>query len=203
MGERDIFGQRKALFARVRGGLLTALGIYSSCPADRPPGVAHGSPPGCSKFPVLPGRLRSGRPTPSARRQAATTPHAPRHLPMLHPFSPRPSWPLRAAVVTHSPPPTGTLLQRECLRLRRLDSEPDPPELSQGPPEPILPGCREPSGPQEAGLLGTGVINSLRAFGPSTRMTFVVTISRNHGHQRRSAYRHTRSTAHRRRPTCR
>jgi hypothetical protein len=166
-------GQRKALFALVVVA-LTALGIYMFVPGARAAGN-HGSPPAAARSPSAPA-ASSAAPTASSPAPAATTPSAPDIYQWL-PFS-QPELASAAAVVTQFSAAYGTFSYSENAAayvgsMRKLIT----PELSQ-----VLqngysvPGVASQRASKKQVSAGTGVINSLRAFGPSS-MTFVVTIS--------------------------
>jgi hypothetical protein len=166
-------GQRKALFALVVVA-LTALGIYMFVPGARAAG-SHGSPPAAARSPSAPA-ASSAAPTASSPAPAATTPSAPDIYQWL-PFS-QPELASAAAVVTQFSAAYGTFSYSENAAayvgsMRKLIT----PELSQ-----VLqngysvPGVASQRASKKQVSAGTGVINSLRAFGPSS-MTFVVTIS--------------------------
>jgi len=166
-------GQRKALFALVVVA-LTALGIYMFVPGARAAG-SHGSPPAAARSPSAPA-ASSAAPTASSPAPAATTPSAPDIYQWL-PFS-QPELASAAVVVTQFSAAYGTFSYSENAAayvgsMRNLIT----PELSQ-----VLqngysvPGVASQRASKKQVSAGTGVINSLRAFGPSS-MTFVVTIS--------------------------
>jgi hypothetical protein len=170
-------GQRKALFALVVVA-LTALGIYMFVPGARAAGN-HGSPPAAARSPSAPAASSAAptaAPTASSPAPAATTPSAPDIYQWL-PFS-QPELASAAAVVTQFSAAYGTFSYSENAAayvgsMRKLIT----PELSQ-----VLqngysvPGVASQRASKKQVSAGTGVINSLRAFGPSS-MTFVVTIS--------------------------
>jgi hypothetical protein len=136
---------------------------------------SHGSPPAAARSPSAPA-ASSAAPTASSPAPAATTPSAPDIYQWL-PFS-QPELASAAAVVTQFSAAYGTFSYSENAAayvgsMRNLIT----PELSQ-----VLqngysvPGVASQRASKKQVSAGTGVINSLRAFGPSS-MTFVVTIS--------------------------
>lgn len=172
-------GQRKALFTLVVAA-LTALGIYMFVPGARTargngstPGAAH--PPAAAHSPAAAARP-SAAPAASSPAPMAATPPAPDIYQWL-PFS-RAELASAAAVVTRFGDAYGTFSYSEDAAayvrpMRNLIT----PELSR-----VLqngysaPGVASQRASKKQVSTGTAVIDSLRAFGPSS-ITFVVTIS--------------------------
>jgi hypothetical protein len=167
-------GQRRALFALVVAA-LAALGIYMFVPGARA-ARSHGSPPAAARSPAATSPTPSAAPAASSPAPSATTPSAPDIYQWL-PFS-QAELAGAAAVVTHFSAAYGTFSYSETAAayVRSMQSL-ITPELSQ-----VLqngysaPGVASERAGQKQVSAGTAVINSLRAFGPSS-ITFVVTIS--------------------------
>lgn len=167
-------GQRKALFALVAVALI-ALGIYMFVPGARlaragasTPGTGH-SPPRAATSPSAPTAS-------SPASAAATTPPAPNIYQWL-PFSPA-GLSSAAAVVTQFGNAYGTFSYSEnAATYVRSMQDLITPELAQvlaG--DYSVPGVASQRDGKKQVSAGTAVIDSLRAFGPSS-ITFIVTIS--------------------------
>jgi len=166
-------GQRKALFALVVAA-LTALGIYMFVPGARA-ARSDGSRPAATHSPIAPASP-SAAPAASSPAPAATTPSAPDIYQWL-PFS-QAELASAAAVVTQFSDAYGTFSYSENAAayvnsMQNLIT----PELSQVLENAYtVPGVASQRASKKQVSTGRAVINSLRAFGPSS-MTFVVTIS--------------------------
>ncbi len=173
-------GQRKALFALVVAA-LTALGIYMFVPGARA-ARSDGTRPAAARSPTAPARpsaapaASSPAPTASSPAPAATTPPMPDIYQWL-PFS-QAELASAATVVTQFSDAYGTFSYTEngaayVNPMQNLIT----PELSQVLQSAYtVPGVASQRVSKKQISAGRAVINSLRAFGPSS-MTFVVTIS--------------------------
>jgi hypothetical protein len=137
---------------------------------------SHGSPPAAARSPAVTSPTPSAAPAASSPAPSATTPSAPDIYQWL-PFS-QAELASAAAVVTQFSAAYGTFSYSEnaAAYVRSMQSL-ITPELSQ-----VLqngysvPGVASERAGKKKVSAGTAVINSLRAFGPSS-ITFVVTIS--------------------------
>jgi|SRR5215472_2063488 len=165
-------GQRKALFALVVAALI-ALGIYMFVPGARAPRAGATTSANHSPAPP-PSPASQAAPTPSSPAPAATAPYIYQWLP----FSPA-GLTSAAAVVTQFGDAYGTFsyTEKAAAYVRSMQNL-ITPELAQvlaG--DYSVPGVASERDSKKQVSAGTAVIDSLRAFGPSS-ITFVVTISR-------------------------
>jgi hypothetical protein len=171
-------GQRKALFALVVAALI-ALGTYMFVPGARAV-RAGASTPAAGHSPALPPRpaARTSAPAPSSPAPSSPAPATAPDIYQWLPFS-QAGLTSAASVVTQFGNAYGTFSYTEnaaayVRSMQNLIS----PELAQVlASDYSVPGVASERTSKKQVSAGTAVIDSLRAFGPSS-ITFVVTINR-------------------------